>query len=87
MNTKDFMLLRNSGNSPVKLLFDKSLNFSRLNFIKNQIQPIYSQEYSNEQVYKISSCVRFWIPAAMVPVRPLEDKFLVIVQKHIEKCK
>jgi len=38
MTNSDFMLLRNSGTSPVKLLFDKSLKLTRENIIPYYIQ-------------------------------------------------
>ena len=64
MNTKDLMLPRNSGTSPVKLLLDKSLfqnDFYIIN--KSEFIPIHKAIFvppiNSIHTYRVSSCVRF----------------------------
>jgi len=74
MNDRDFILARNSGTPPVKLLFDKSLKFVR---IKSRLLAYILEVIIIMHTYNLSRWVRFWIPAAIFPVKPVEDKFLV----------
>jgi len=56
MNDRDFILARNSGTPPVKLLFDKSLKFVR---IKSRLLAYILEVIIIMHTYNFSRWVRF----------------------------
>lgn len=60
MITNDFILARNSGTTPVSVLFDKSLKDYFQNKVKvNKFTSIDKPTIYNGHTYSFSSCVRF----------------------------